>query len=106
MTDSSEVLAALDVAASELEGVAVEMEAGGERTWSRDGIAFAILNGVRVDLRIGATIGDAAVRTPDTTPCERGPDWVAFAPPILDDHARDRLVAWFAAAHRRAAPGG
>jgi hypothetical protein len=29
---------------------------------------------------------------------------VAFEPADLDDHALDRLEAWFAAAHRRAAP--
>ena len=106
MTASSELLVALDAAAAELEDVAVEMKAGDERTWSRDGIDFTVLDGARVDLRIGSTIGDAAMRTPDTTASSRGADWVAFAPPVLDDHARDRLVAWFAAAHRRAVPGG
>ena len=106
MTDSSELLVALDAAAAEVEDVAVEMETGDERTWSRDGIDFAVLDGANVDLRIGTTIADAAVRTPDTRPSDRGADWVSFTPAVLDDHARDRLAAWFAAAHRRAVAGG
>jgi len=105
MTDSSELLVALDSAAADLEGVGVEMDADGSRTWSRGGTVFSVLTGSGADLRIGATIADAAVRTPDTTLSARGPDWVTFSPPILDDHARDRLEAWFAAAHRRAVPG-
>ena len=106
MTDPSEFLVALNSAAAELADVAVEMDREGRRTWSRDGIEFAVLDGARAELRVGATIGTAAVRTPDTVGSGRGGDWVAFTPPVLDDHARDRLVAWFAAAHRRALPGG
>jgi hypothetical protein len=99
-----ELLATLEAAAAELDDLAVEMDAEGGRTWSRDGIAFAILTAAGIELRIGAVIAEAAVRTPDTLPSGRGADWVTFAPPILDDHARDRLEAWFAAAHRRATP--
>jgi hypothetical protein len=104
VSPGAEMLAALDVAAADLGDVGAEMDGDGGRTWSRDGVAFAHLvdNGA-AELRIGVVIADAALRTPDTLPSGRGADWVMFAPPILDDHARDRLVAWFAAAHRRAA---
>ena len=44
----------------------------------------------------------AALRTPGTATSPRGPDWVAFAPAILDDGAVDRAEAWFLSAHRRA----
>ena len=104
MTDASELLVALDAAAAELDDVAVEMD-GERRTWSRDGMAFAVLDGASAEVRIGATIAAAATRTPDTAPSRRGADWVVFTPPVFDDHARDRLEAWFVAAHRRAVPG-
>jgi hypothetical protein len=44
----------------------------------------------------------AALRTPDTAPSPRGPDWVAFAPEVLDDPAIDRAEAWFLSGHRLA----
>lgn len=105
MTDRAALLAALEAAAAELPDAS--SGAGDQATieWTRTGVRFAILSGTTVDLRVGALIGAAAVRTPDTSASDLGSDWVSFAPPELDDHARDRLVAWFAAAHRRAAPG-
>jgi hypothetical protein len=105
MTEPAGLATALDASAAELEDVAFELDETDRRTWRRDGVEFAILDGSTVELRIGSTIAAAAVRTPDTSPSGRGPDWVTFTPPILDDHARDRLEAWFAAAHRRAVPG-
>ena len=102
MTDPGGMVAVLDAAAAELPDVAFELDETDRRTWSRDGVDFAVLDGLTAELRIGPTIADAAVRTPDTSSSERGPDWVAFAPAVLDDHARDRLEAWFAAAYRRA----
>jgi len=44
----------------------------------------------------------AALRTPDTTPSQRGPEWVSFSPEALDDQAVDRAEAWFLSAHRLA----
>ena len=103
MTDRAELLATLEEAAAELPDVA--SGAGGQATieWTSAGVLFAILRGTSVDLRVGALIGAAAVRTPDTSASDLGPDWVSFAPSELDDHARDRLGAWFAAACRRTA---
>jgi len=102
VTDPAELLAGLERLAAEQPDIAFAMDDGGHWTWSRGGKAFATLTGSTVELRIGSAIGEAAVRTPDTTPSGMGPEWVAFAPVTLDGHARDRLEAWFAAAYRRA----
>ena len=106
MSIAAALLAVLDAAAADLGDVALEMGGDGERTWSREGTAFAHLSEAGADLRVGAVIAEAALRTPDTHVSTRGADWVRFAPATPDDHARDRLGAWFAAAHRRASRGG
>ncbi len=79
--------------------------AGGGITWSIGSVAFAVLTGDAVELRLDRPIAHAATRTPDTAPSPRGPEWVRFAPATLDGHAVDRLDAWFAFARRRAAEG-
>jgi len=76
---------------------------GGRTEWSRRGVTFASLEADAVELRLDAAIAGAAVRTPDTSPSPRGAPWVRFAPPELDDHAVDRVGAWFGLAYRRAA---
>jgi hypothetical protein len=101
MTDPTELLAALRGAAAAGEDPH-ETASNGETSWARAGTRFAVLRGATVELRVGSVIVSAALRTPDTTRSERGPDWIAFAPSDLDGPARDRLVAWFAAAGRRA----
>lgn len=75
--------------------------------WSVDQTVFAALDeaGDAVELRLDRAVARAATRTPDTTPSERGPDWVRFNPAQLDDQAVDRLEAWFAFAARHAAAG-
>jgi hypothetical protein len=35
-------------------------------------------------------------------PSARGPDWIGFAPVVIDDPAVDRAEAWFLSAHRLA----
>ena len=75
---------------------------GGSTTWSVGGRPFAVLTDDALELRLDAAIARAATRTPDTSPSDRGPEWVRFAPAVLDDHALDRLEAWFAFARRRA----
>jgi hypothetical protein len=75
---------------------------GGE--FARDGIVFAVRPAEDVfELRLGAEIAEAAMRTPDTGTSNRGPDWVRFAPPNWDDMAFDRLEAWFRVAWRLSA---
>jgi len=101
---AAEITAALEETARALLPVAAAERVGDEFVWSRDGRRFAVQAGPSASFRIGTDIGAAALRTPDVGGSPLGPDWVAFSPPTLDGHARDRLMAWFLAAHRRAAP--
>jgi len=102
VTDRVGLLSALETAAAELPDATQGLDVDGATTWTRAGVRFAILRDAGVDLRVGVLIGAAAMLTSDTVTSGEGSDWVAFAPPELDDHALDRLTAWFAAAHRRA----
>ena len=71
--------------------------------YSRAGRAFVARSGSGlVEIRLGADIGEAALRTPDTSNSTRGSDWVLFAPHYWDEHALDRLEAWFRVAWRMA----
>jgi len=65
------------------------------------GKAFAVRHpDGAIELRLTSEIAEAARRTPDTDASVRGDDWVHFAPRCWDDHARDRLEAWFRVAWR------
>ena len=82
---------------------ATDVETLATREYARAGVAFAHRTDEDViELRLGADIGEAALRTPDTQPSNRGTDWIRFAPKAWDDHAGDRLQAWFRVAWRRA----
>ena len=94
----ADVLAA---AAEDLAGV-VTTAAGGTTTWAVAAAPFAALTAGRAEFRLDRLVAGAALRTPDTAPSSRGPDWVAFTPAVLDDPAVDRAEAWFLSAHRRA----
>jgi hypothetical protein len=72
-------------------------------TWAAGPSVFATLEGDRAEFRLDPQVAAAALRTPDTSASGRGSDWIAFVPPVLDDHAVDRAEAWFLSAHRRAA---
>jgi hypothetical protein len=91
----------LSAAAEELEDIAAEANLG-STTWSAAGRPFAILTGDRAEFRLDPLVVRAALRTPDTAPSPRGPEWVAFAPEVLDDPAIDRAEAWFLSGHRLA----
>ncbi len=71
-------------------------------TWSRDGVAFAVLTASGIEIRLEPAIAAAASRTPDTAPSPRGTEWVRFSPRELDPHAIDRLRAWLELANRLA----
>lgn len=101
MTDRSALLDAIDVVVEDLPDVAVATS-GPATTWSRGGLAFALLGTSSVELRIGPAVAAAAIRTPDTRAAPRGVDWVEFGPVELDGHALDRLGAWLQLAYRRA----
>ncbi len=97
--------AALAGLAAELAAAAGDVEAnrdGAGTIWSVGGTAFAALTGGALEYRLDPVVGAAARRTPDTSPSERGPDWVRFEPATLDQYAEDRAQAWFMSAHRRA----
>lgn len=70
----------------------------------RSGRPFARLEPAAAAFRLDAVLVPAALRTPDTAASPLGPDWVAFAPAIVDGFAVDRASAWLEAAWRRAAP--
>jgi hypothetical protein len=80
-----------------------DLEVSASREYSHDGKAFAHRTGEEtIDLRLGAEIADAALRTPDTHPSSRGADWISFTPQTWDSMAVDRLRAWFRVAWRLA----
>lgn len=93
-----EVLLAI---AGELEAAESRPTAGG-REWSIGGIVFAATGPEGAEFRLSRPVAAAALRTPDAAPSPRGPDWVAFRPPLLDRHALDRAEAWLTSAWRRA----
>jgi hypothetical protein len=94
----AEILAA---AAEEVDGVATDVDA--EVTiWSAAGRPFATMAGDRAEFHLDPLVVRAALRTPDTAPSPRGPEWISFAPELLDDPAVDRAEAWFLSAHRLA----
>lgn len=76
----------------------------GGGTWMGDREPIVVLDGETASFRVGIDIAAAARRTPDAAASTLGPEWVAFRPSTLDGHARDRIAAWFAAAHRRMWP--
>jgi hypothetical protein len=94
----AEVLAA---AAEDVAGIATESE-GESTTWSAAGRPFATLIGEWAEFRLDPMVARAALRTPDAAVSPRGPDWVSFAPAVLDDPAIDRAEAWFLSAYRLA----
>lgn len=76
---------------------------GSSTTYLRGDRPFAVVEPDGGSFLLGRAIVAAALRTPDTRPSERGPDWIAFRPNELDTFAIDRATAWLEAAWRRAA---
>ncbi len=91
--------------ASELEDVE-RIDRDGQVEFSRGGRPFAALDSDgSASFRLGPQVAQAALRTPDTHPSPRGPNWVSFRPAQLDRFARDRAEAWLEVAHRFAGRG-
>jgi hypothetical protein len=86
-------------------GLVGATDATGDTTWSIAERPFAVLDaaGLTACFHLDPVLAAAACRTPDTTASPRGPGWVDLRPVVVDAHAIDRAVAWFAAAARRAA---
>lgn len=95
------LLEALDAQSSLLGDVEMASDAASVE-YRRSQHAFAVASGDSVDLRLGAEIAEAARRTPDAHGSSRGDDWVRFTPHVWDQHASDRLEAWFRVAWRLA----
>lgn len=73
-----------------------DVSVSASREYAHNGVAFAHRTGEEtIDLRLGAEIGEAALRTADTHISSRGQEWVTFTPKVWDDMAADRLRAWF-----------
>ncbi len=93
---------ALSSAAAELPDVSEKpTETGAD--WALRGRVFATVTHGTAEFDLEPVIARAARATPAATPSKRGRDWVAFNPPKVDRYARDRAVAWFGSAYRRAA---
>ena len=89
---------------TELASEAADVRTTDTHEYSRSGTVFAVHPSADVvELRLGAEIAEAVLRTSDTHPSSRGDAWVRFAPTEWDDHARDRLDAWFRVASKLAA---
>jgi len=92
----------LDGAAAGLNGVEAGIAPDGSVTWAHRGRPFAALaaDGA-AEFALDPAVAAAAGRTPDVGPSGRGPAWVRFGPPVLDEHGADRARAWLASAYRR-----
>ena len=69
-------------------------------TYLLAGRPFAWADGRAFEVQLGPDISAAALRTPDVTSSARGAGWIRLSPPVIDDHAADRVVAWFELARR------
>ena len=88
--------------ADQLDDVA-EAAQGDVTEYRRDATLFAVAAPADVELRLNPEVAEAARRTPATSLSGRGPEWVVFGPPVVDEHALDRAEAWFLSAWRAAA---
>jgi hypothetical protein len=82
------------------------VQVGGGLELHLDGSPFTALAGDVVEFRLRPVVAAAALRTPGTAASRRGLGWVAFAPPTLDEFARDRAAAWLESAWRFADEDG
>ena len=95
----------LTAASDGIAGVLRRDDDGGS-VWLLGDAPFAAVHGPRAEFRLDPLVAGAALRTPETAPSPRGPDWVTFEPAVLDVAAVDRAEAWFLSAARRASGGG
>jgi hypothetical protein len=82
--------------------VAVTVE-GASSAYALGGRTFAVASGRAFEADLGPEVAAAAMRTPDVRTSSRGPGWIRLDPPLIDDHAADRVIAWFELARRIAA---
>jgi hypothetical protein len=94
-------VAAIDRLAHELEGIG-RRESGPAVEFVRGGIVFAVRERGGHSFRLRPEIVLAALRTPDTSPSERGAEWIALTSTAADAFTLDRAKAWFETAWRLA----
>ena len=105
-------VAPLESTAAAIDRLAVELDEVNRRQvgqtieYDRVGVVFAERVAGKLSFRLRAEIVAAALRTPNTAPSARGPEWVALAPAAADVFALDRAVAWFETAWRLAGESG
>lgn len=87
--------------ADELGGVTVKRSSGIVE-YQRGDRAFAVVDGPSVDVRLRPEVAEAVQRTPQTSRSKRGPGWIRFEPPEVDQSVVDRADAWFRSAWRLA----
>jgi hypothetical protein len=105
MDDEADLRAVVEAARGELTDVTrTSVDEASE--YSREGRAFVAVTDRAVEFRLHADVAEAARRTPDAERSDRGDEWVRFAPAEIDQHARDRISAWFLSAWRAAAGKG
>ena len=93
----------LEARLAELVAEATDVKVADKHEYSRSGTVFAVNPSAGVVVvRLGPEIAEAAARTADTRFSDRGDAWVRFEPRDWDDHARERLDAWFRVAWRLA----
>jgi hypothetical protein len=94
-------------AAGTLPDVDTATDPDGAVVWSRGGQPFAVLgaDGTAAEFRLDPAVASAAAKTPDVVTSGRSAGWVRFRPEVLDNHGRDRALAWLQSAHRRAISG-
>jgi hypothetical protein len=90
---------AIDRLSDELDDVEHAPIDGGV-AYIRSGVVFAVREGPRLSFRLMPEVVAAALRTPDTSVCARGEDWVTLTPSATDPLVLDRAMAWFESAWR------
>jgi hypothetical protein len=92
----------LDEVAAEHPAVA-RREAAEGTVWEVAERPFVVAGASFAEFRLRPDMVRAALRTPGTGPSARGPEWVAFEPPVELERADvDRLRSWFEMAARLA----
>lgn len=78
-------------------------EVAGAVTYEAAGVPIAVVRGAIAEFRLRPEMVRAALRTPGTSPSDRGPEWVTFDTPAeLERYDVDRLRSWFEMAARLA----